>query len=75
MLQPNYTKHEFSIFQLIFLPCIFFTIGLMIAIKMKHQTENDINQQGPKNLDSFWLNSVFASVAIYSFVFVMYLKG
>jgi hypothetical protein len=47
----------------------------MIAIKMKHQAENDINQQGPKNLDSFWLNSVFAIVAIYSLVFVQYLKG
>jgi hypothetical protein len=47
----------------------------MIVIKKKRQIENDINQQGPKNLDSFWLNSVFAIVALYSLVFVQYLKG
>ena len=75
MLKPKFNKHEFSVFQFILLPCILFTIGLMIAIKKKRQTENEINQQGPKNLDSFWLNSVFAIVALYSFVFVQYLKG
>ena len=47
----------------------------MIAIKRKRSTENDINQQGPKNLDSFWLNSVGASLLIYSLVFTNYLKG
>ena len=54
---------------------IFIIIGLMIAIKKKCPTENCINQQGPKNLDSFWLNSIFASLAILSITFVNYING
>ena len=47
----------------------------MIAIKKERSTENYIDQQGPKNLDSFWLNSVGAGLLIYSLVFTTYLKG
>jgi hypothetical protein len=47
----------------------------MIAIQKKCLTENDINQQGPKNLDSFGLNSVSASLVIYYVVLRHYLKG
>jgi hypothetical protein len=47
----------------------------MIAIKKKRHIENNVNQIGPKNLDSFWLNSVLFGIAIYSNVFVWYLKG
>ena len=46
----------------------------MIAIKKKRHTENDIKQQGPKNLDSFLLNFVLASLAVCSFGFFYYLK-
>jgi hypothetical protein len=59
----------------ILLLCPLITIGLMIAIKKERSTENYVNQQGPKNLDSFWLNSVGASILIYSLVFITYLKG
>jgi hypothetical protein len=47
----------------------------MIAIKKKHHTEDEINQQGPKNLDSFLLNSFIVITAIYTLVFIQYLKG
>ena len=47
----------------------------MIAIKKKRHTENEINQQGPKNLDSFLLNSVLVITSIYTLVFIHYLKG
>jgi hypothetical protein len=47
----------------------------MIAIRRKRHTENNMNQQGPKNMDSFWINSVFASLAICSFVLGNYLQG
>ena len=73
--KPNYTIQGFSIVNIILLSSTLFTVGLMIAIKKKAQTENYINQQGPKNLDSFWLNSVLFGIAIYSNVFVRYLKG
>ena len=46
----------------------------MIAIQKKRHINNDINQQGPKNLDSFRLNSVSVSLVIYYFVLVGYLK-
>jgi hypothetical protein len=75
LLDPTFAKEHFSIFHCIVLLCILITIGLMIAIKKKHLTENDINQKGPKNLDSFWLNSVFTGLTIYSFVFAHYLRG
>jgi hypothetical protein len=32
---------------------------------MNPHAETDINQQGPKNLDSFWLNSVLVGLLIY----------
>ena len=47
----------------------------MIAIKKKRHTEYDISQRGPKTLDDFVLNSVLFSIAIYSFVFLHYLRG
>jgi predicted permease len=62
---PNVAKQRFSMLGHILLPCLVITIGLMIAIKKKRSTENDINQQGPKNLDSFWLNSLLVGLAIY----------
>ena len=75
LLIPNYTKHGIFIVEFIMSSCIFSTIGFMIAIKKKHHTENKINQQGPKNLDSFWLNAIFAILAICSIVSVRYLNG
>ena len=76
-LQPNVTKEPwlFKIFSFFYSSCIFITIGFMIAIKKKRQTENDINQHGPKNLDNFALNSVLISLAIYSLFFLGYLRG
>ena len=47
----------------------------MIAIQKKCHTEKDIYQQGPKNLDSFRLNSVSASLVIYYFVLIHHLEG
>ena len=47
----------------------------MIAIKKKRHIEDNVNKNNPKNLDSFWLNSVLFGIAIYSDVFVGYLKG
>ena len=58
----------------ILISCILITIGLMIAIQKKRHTENYIDQQGPKNLDSFWLNSVLAGLALYFLVSGNYLK-
>jgi len=75
LLKPNYTKRVITIFEFIVVSCILLTIGLMIAIKKKCPTEIYINQQGPKNLDSFWLNSIFASLAILSITFVNYING
>ena len=69
------TKEQSRIFFFFYLSCILITIGLMIAIKKKRHIENEINHHGPKNLDNFVLNSVLFSVAIYSVVFVSYLKG
>ena len=75
LLKPSFTKQQFSIFQFIFFSWILITIGLMIAIRKKRDTENYIKEQGPKNLDSFLLNSILASLAICSFGFVYHLKG
>ena len=58
----------------ILISCILITTGLMIAIKKKRHTENYIDQQGPKNLDSFWLNSVLVGLALYFLVSYNYLK-
>ena len=74
LLKPNSTVQGFSIVNLILLSCTLITIGLMIAIKKKAHTENYINQQGPKNLDSFWLNSVLVSLAIYFVLSSYYLN-
>ena len=65
LLDPTFAKKSSTIFDIVILTCILITIGLVIAIKKKHHTENDINQQGPKNLDSFWLNSLLVGLAIY----------
>ena len=75
LVKPNLTKQGFTIFDVILISCILITIVLMIAIKKKHHTENYINQQGPKNLDSFWLNSIVAILTIYSIIVVRYLNG
>ena len=40
----------------------------MIAIRRKRHTENSMNQQGPKNMDSFWINS-FLQVLQYAPLF------
>ena len=72
--KPNSTIQGFSIVNFILLSCTLITIGLMIAIKNKAHTEIFVNQQGPKNLDSFWLNSVVCSLAIYFAVSSYYLN-
>ena len=64
-LKPNTTVEGFSIFSSILISWVVIIIGLMIAIITKPLAENDINQQGPKNLDSFWLNSLLVGLAIY----------
>ena len=69
--KPNYTIQGFSIVNFVLLSCTLITIGLMIAIKKKAHTENFVNQQGPKNLDSFGLNSLLVGLAIY-FLFSKY---
>ena len=58
----------------ILISCILITTALMIAIKKKRRTETYIDQQGPKNLDSFWLNSVFVGLTLYFLVSYNYLK-
>ena len=75
LLKPNDTKHGVTIIEFILTFCILITIGLMIAIKKERHTEYYINQQGPKNLDSFWLNSFVAILTIYSIIVVRYLNG
>ena len=72
LLEPNVPEQGFSIFKFIYFSGILIIIGLMIAIKNTRHNENDIN---PKNLDSFWLNSILASLAIYLFICIYYLKG
>ena len=72
LLKPNYTKHGIEIIELIMIICIFIRIGLMVAIKKKYHTERYINQQGPKNLDNFWLNLILTILAVYSIVVVGY---
>ena len=64
-LKTNATVEGFPIFSSILASWVFIIIGLMIAIKLKPHAENDINQHGPKNLDSFWLNSLIVGLAIY----------
>ena len=63
--EPNTTVQGFSIFNAILVSWTFIIIGLMIGIKKNAHTENYVNQQGPKNLDSFWLKSVFICLLIY----------
>ena len=75
LLKPNYTEYGLLIVEVTMTSYILITIGLMIAIKRKYHTEYHINQQGPKNLDNFWLNSVLLILAIYSIVVVGYLDG
>jgi hypothetical protein len=71
LLKTNTSVEGFSIFSSILVSWVFIIIGLMIAIKMNPHAETDINQQGPKNLDSFWLNSLLVGLAIY-FLFSKY---
>ena len=73
-MPPNITKEPFRIFGLFYYPCIFIAIGLMIAIKKKQYIGNDFNHHGPKSLDSFWLNSVFAGIAISASVNLSYIS-
>ena len=73
LLKPNYTEHGLEIVEVTMTSYILITIGLMIAIKRKYHTEYHINQQGPKNLDNFWLNSILVILAIYSIVVSGYL--
>ena len=75
LLKPNSSIQGISMYGFLLISCILITIGLMIAIKKKRDTENYIDQQGPKNLDSFGLNSVLAGLAIYFLVSNHYLKG
>ena len=74
-LKKNSTIQGFSIFDAILVSWIFIMIGLMIAIKTKPHTENYINQQGPKNLDSFWLNYALVCLLIYFLFSDHYLQG
>ena len=64
-LKTNTTVEGFSIFSSILVSWVFIIIGLMIAIKTNRRAETDINQQGPKNMDSFWLNSLLVGLLIY----------
>ena len=75
LLKLNNIKHGDTIVEFILAFCILITIALMIAIKKERHTEYHINQQGPKNLDSFWLNSIVAILTIYSIIVVRYLNG
>ena len=74
-LEPNTTVQGFSLFDAILVFLVFITIGLMISIKTKPHAENYINQQGPKNLDSFWLNSLLVCLGIYYLFSNHYLEG
>ena len=75
LLKPNYTEHGLEIVEVTMTSYILITIGLMIAVIKNYHTEYHINQQGPKNLDNFWLNSILVILAIYSIVVVGYLDG
>ena len=74
LLKTNSTAQGIQMYGFILISCILITTALMIAIKKKRRTETYIDQQGPKNLDSFRLNSVSVSLVIYYFVLVGYLK-
>ena len=68
------TQQTFSIFSLILVSVQFSIIGLMIAIKINPHAENYINQQGPKNLDSFCLNCLLVGLGIYFLFSKKYLE-
>ena len=80
IMQPNFlrhldTKEQFSLLKIFYLFWILITCGLMISIRKNRQIENNVNQNGPKNLDSFWLNSFLFGVVIYFLVFLNYIRG
>ena len=73
--EPNTTVQGFPIFSSFLVSLVFIIMGLMIAIKKKPHAENYINRQGPKNLDSFWLNSLLVGLGIYFLFSKHYLEG
>ena len=75
ILQPNSTKEHFSLLKIFYLFWILITSGLMISIRKNRQIENNVNQNGPKNLYSFWLNSFLFGIVVYFFVFLNYIRG
>ena len=75
ILQPNFTKEQFSLLKIFYLFWILITSGLMISIRKNRLIENNVNQNGLKNLDSFWLNSFLFGIVIYFLVFLNYIRG
>ena len=68
-------KEQFSLLKIFYLFWILVTSGLMISIRKNRRIENNVNQNGPKNLDSFWLNSFLFGIVIYFLVFLNYIRG
>ena len=75
ILRPNFKKEQFSLLKIFYLFWILITSGLMISIRKNRQIENNVNQNGPKNLDSFWLNFFLFGIVIYFLVFLNYTRG
>ena len=80
ILQPSFLeqleqKEQFSLLKIFYLFWILITSGLMISIRKNRQIENNVNQNGPKNLDSFWLNYAFVCLFIYFLFSHHYLQG
>jgi hypothetical protein len=75
ILRPNFKKEPFSLLKIFYLFWILITSGLMISIRKNRKIENNFNQNGPKNLDSFWLNSFLFGIVIYFLVFLNYIRG
>ena len=74
ILQPNFIKEQFSLLKIFYLLWILITSGLMISIRKNRKIENNVNQNGPKNLDSFWLNSFLFGIVVYFLVFLNYIR-
>ena len=80
ILQPSFLeqleqKEQFSLLKIFYLFWILITSGLMISIRKNRQIENNVNQNGPKNLDSFWLNTFLFGTVIYFLAFLNYIRG
>ena len=75
ILRPNFKKEPFSLLKIFYLFWILITSGLMISIRKNRKIENNVNQNGPKNLDSFWLNSFLFGIVVYFLVFLNYIRG